>query len=163
MSDRPASPVQSPDAEARQMATDLLQASHGVLGVLRADGQPALSRIALAPVLGQLVTLVSDLSSHTAALTQGAPVSVLMGEPGPKGDPLTHPRLTLQAKVAGADKAALKTAYLSKRPKAQLYFDFSDFRMIAFTPTEAFLNGGFGKAFQFTAKEIRALIEKRAS
>jgi hypothetical protein len=76
------------------------------------------------------LTLISSLSSHTAALDANPACSLLLGEPGPKGDPLTHPRLTLQAVAEAQDKAALKAHYLGLYPKAQLYYDFGDFRLI---------------------------------
>jgi putative heme iron utilization protein len=78
----------------------------------------------------------------------------LLGEPGPKGDPLTHPRLTIQAVAEAQDKAPLKEHYLGRYPKAQLYYDFGDFRLMRFRPVSAFLNGGFGKAYRLTAEDL---------
>jgi putative heme iron utilization protein len=93
------------------------------------------TRIAVVPGPdGVPLTLISTLSSHTAALDANPACSLLLGEPGPKGDPLTHPRLTLQAVAEAQDKAALKDHYLGHYPKARLYYDFGDFRLIRLEP-----------------------------
>lgn len=116
------------------------------------------TRVALALVDGAPHTLVSDLSAHAAALHGGGPVSVLIGQPGHKGDPLTHPRLTLQARPAPADKGALRGAWLYAIPKSKLYFDFADFHLFRLDPTAALLNGGFGKAWRLSAQDIAASL-----
>ena len=51
--------------------------------------------------------------------------------------------------------AEKKAAYLAAYPKAKLYFDFGDFRMVEFTVKAAFLNGGFGQAFHLTPDDLR--------
>jgi putative heme iron utilization protein len=53
------------------------------------------------------------------------------------------------------DKAALKAHYLAHYPKAQLYYDFGDFRIVRLNPVAAYLNGGFGKAYRLTAEDLR--------
>ena len=50
---------------------------------------------------------------------------------------------------------ALKAHYLGLYPKAQLYYDFSDFRLVRLSPVAAFLNGGFGKAYHLTPEDLR--------
>ena len=100
------------------------------------------------------LTLISTLSSHTAALAENPACSLLIGEPGAKGDPLTHPRLTLQARAEPADKAALRDHYLSLYPKATLYYDFGDFGLTRFAPVAGFLNGGFGKAYRLSPADL---------
>lgn len=150
-------PIRPTDDEARALARTLIdQARFGALAVRDPDtGNPVVTRIALAPGPdGAPLTLISDLSTHTAALKAHPSCSVLIGEPGPKGDPLTHPRLTLMALAEEADKGALKTHYLAQYPKAQLYYDFGDFRLIRLAPQSGLLNGGFGKAFKLTAHDI---------
>ena len=77
-----------------------------------------------------------------------------MGEPGPKGDPLTHPRLTLQARATRADKAALRPSWLAAHPKTTLYYDFTDFLLLRLDPQGAHLNGGFGRAFRLTPEDL---------
>lgn len=108
---------------------------------------------------GKPITLISDLSHHTAALRSDPTCSLLVGEPGEKGDPLTHPRLTIQATAEFVDRGSeehvgLRGAYLSQHPKAKLYIDFADFGFVRFRPTGAYLNGGFGKAFVLTPLDL---------
>jgi hypothetical protein len=156
------SPIRPTDDTARQMAQDLLrQAEHAVLAVLDPEsGAPSTSRIALA--LGPdaaPVSLVSELSAHSRALAQDPRCSLLIGEPGPKGDPLTHPRLTVQAlaqPVARDDPAfaVIRDHYADQRPKSKLYIDFGDFYFVRFTIQTGFLNGGFGKAFVLTPADL---------
>ena len=148
-------PIRPTDDEARALAKDLMSgARFGALATLR-DGAPFVTRIALAPENGRLLTLVSDLAMHTKALRKDPACSLLIGEPGPKGDPLTHPRMTLQVTAAFEEKSpALCRNYLDFQPKAQLYIGFADFHLVRLTPNEAHLNGGFGKAFRLASEDL---------
>ena len=158
----PPSPIRETDEEARQIVRDLLGTfQHAVLAVNDAEtGFPMTSRIALVQGPDATpVSLISDLSHHTEALKRDGRCSVLIGEPGPKGDPLTHPRLTLQARArflrkgeAGHDD--LRAHYLSHYPKAKLYVDFMDFSFVMFDAEVGHLNGGFGKAYCMTPQEM---------
>ncbi|AHM02919.1 Putative heme iron utilization protein [Roseibacterium elongatum DSM 19469] len=157
MTERQTDPIRPTDDEARALARDLIAtARHAALGVSAADtGAPMVTRIALVPGPdGVPLSLISTLSSHTGALQANPACSLLIGEPGPRGDPLTHPRLTLQARAEAADKSALKDHYLSLYPKARLYYDFSDFQLVRFTPDMALLNGGFGRAYRLSAADL---------
>lgn len=157
MAEQKTDPIRPTDDEARALARDLIDtARFGALGVMDPEtGAPMVTRIAVVPGPDGLpLTLVSTLSSHTAALDADPACSLLVGEPGAKGDPLTHPRLTLQARAEMVDKAALKDHYLRLYPKAQLYYDFGDFRLMRLTPVAAFLNGGFGKAYHLTPDDL---------
>jgi heme iron utilization protein len=157
MTERKTDPIRPTDDEARSLARDLIaQARFAALGVIDPDtGAPMVTRIALVPGPdGAPLTLISNLSAHTGALAANPACSLLIGEPGAKGDPLTHPRLTLQARAEQADKAALKGHYLSLYPKAQLYYDFGDFGLIRFAPLAGLLNGGFGKAYRLSPADL---------
>jgi len=148
-------PIRPTDDEARKLARDLLEtARHGALGVLTNEGAPMVTRVAILWHDGTALTLVSDLSMHTKALLQDPFCSLLVGEPGDKGDPLTHPRMTLQCHAAERDKSCLRDVWLSAHPKAKLYFDFADFRILKLIPNEAHLNGGFGKAFHLRPDDL---------
>lgn len=153
-------PFQPPDAEARALARRLIDdATFAALAVLD-QGTPAVTRIAFATTPeGAPLSLVSDLSTHTAALEACPACSLLVGEPGEKGDPLTHPRLTLQATARFIPRdsdahAPLRVHYLALRPKAQLYIDFADFRLVRFEVTSALLNGGFGRAYKLAPDDL---------
>jgi putative heme iron utilization protein len=152
----PADPIRPTDDEARALARALLAgARFGALAVIDpASGAPMVSRVAVGAQDGWPLILVSTLSAHTRALAANPACSLLVGEPGPRGDPLTHPRLTLQARAATADKAALRADWLAQHPKTTLYYDFSDFRLLRLEPSAAFLNGGFGRAFHLTATDL---------
>jgi putative heme iron utilization protein len=158
MAEKTTDPIRPTDEEARALARGLIAgARHAALGVIDPEtGSPIVTRIAVVPGRdGVPLTLVSTLSNHTAALEANPACSLLFGEPGAKGDPLTHPRLTLQARAEAADKTALKAHYLGHYPKAQLYYDFGDFRLLRLAPVAAFLNGGFGKAYRLTPEDLR--------
>lgn len=160
--DRRPDPVQQADAEARAIARALLEgARHAALAFTDADGSPGISRIAfgLAPD-GTPVTLVSGLAVHFAALRDHPACAVMVGEPGAKGDPLTHPRLMIKARagfVPSDDPArpAIRAHWLETNPKAKLYADFPDFAFVRLMPVSALLNGGFGKAFRLGPQDLR--------
>lgn len=153
-------PIRPTDDEARGLAQELLAAARfGALGVLL-DGTPMVTRVAVArDDTGLPMTLISTLSQHTRALQADPVCSLLVGEPGQKGDPLTHPRLTVQARAAFVDRPsaehdALRALYLDQIPKAALYIDFGDFSLVRLNPTAAFLNGGFGRAYHLSRDDL---------
>lgn len=155
-------PIRDTDDEARALARSLIDnARFGALGVRDPEtGAPMVSRIAVATSPeGAPLTLISDLSHHTKALKADPVCSLLVGEPGEKGDPLTHPRITLQCRarfVRHGDErhAALRAHYLAQHPKSALYIDFADFSFALLTVEDAHLNGGFGKAFRLTPADL---------
>lgn len=155
-------PIRPTDDTARALARSLIDTStFAALAVTDpTTGAPSVTRIAIATTPeGWPLTLISDLSTHTAALHADPRCALLLGEPADKGDPLTHPRLTLHAKAVFVTRdcdsySALRSHYLAQRPKAKLYIDFGDFNFVQFTPTGALLNGGFGKAFQPTPEDL---------
>lgn len=150
-------PIRDTDDEARETARALLgTARHAALGTLH-ENHPMVTRIAfgLTPDFTP-VTLISELSAHAQALTADPRASLLIGEPGPKGDPLTHPRLTLQVTAHREPDKSLRDHYLTTHPKAQLYIDFTDFHFIRFAVIAAHLNGGFGKAYHLLPDDLRA-------
>lgn len=156
------SPIRPTDDEARALGRRLLsEARFAALGVLNPEtGHPDVTRIAMATDgTGAPLTLVSGLSAHTRALRANPVASILVGEPGPKGDPLTHPRLSLSCAARFVEHAEpeygdLRGPWLDRTPKAKLYIDFADFSFVRFTVLSAALNGGFGKAFVLTAEDL---------
>ena len=142
------------DNEARAIARGLLDtARFGALGVM-IDSAPFVTRIAL-QAEGDIIALVSTLARHTQALQASPRCSLLVGEPGAKGDPLTHPRLTLQAEACwlGHDQP-LRARWLQTHPKAKLYIDFGDFGFVRFKVQAGFLNGGFGYACKLNRDDL---------
>ena len=148
------SPIRPTDDAARTLARGLMtKARFGALGV-PSDGAPMVTRVAVGVIGASPVILVSDLSAHTSALKISPVASLLVGEPGPRGDPLTHPRLTLQVRAAPAEKPACREAWLAFHPKSALYIDFADFLFFRLDVMEAHLNGGFGKAYRLTPEDL---------
>lgn len=155
-------PIRPTDDTARAQARGLIAgARFGALGVIDgASGAPMVTRVAVATAPdGQPVSLVSDLSHHTRALRANPNCSLLVGEPGDRGDALTHPRLTLQCSArflrhGEAGHAEMRAHYLRQHPKAKLYIDFADFSFALLLVSHAFLNGGFGKAFELTPEDL---------
>ena len=155
-------PIRDTDDEARALARRLIdEARFGALGVLDpATGAPVVTRIAIGTSPGGApLTLISSLAFHTAALRADPRCSLLLGEPGERGDPLTHPRVTLACRADflprdEGDHARIRAHYLQTHPKATLYVDFADFSFVVFAVESAALNGGFGKAFRLTASDL---------
>jgi hypothetical protein len=159
----PPDPVRPADDAARAQARTMLAAArHAAFAWTDpATGTPAISRIGFGvDADGRPVTLISALAPHSAALAAQPEAAVLVGEPGPRGDPLTHPRLMLRVTAAfvargGPEHAALRALWLSAHPKAALYVDFADFAFVRLTPGSALLNAGFARAFRLTADDLR--------
>lgn len=158
---KPSDPVARADDAARDLARHLMALPHAALAFVDAQtATPGISRIAFGVADdGTPVTLISALAPHFAALAQTPDCALLLGEPGPKGDPLPHPRLMLRATaefvpVAAPDRAALRETWLAQHPKSRLYVDFSDFAFVRLRPRSALLNAGFGKAFHLEAADL---------
>lgn len=156
-------PIRPTDDEARALARGLIDgARFAALAVLApGTGFPAVTRVGIGmDADGNPVTLISTLAAHTRALSADPRASLLVGEPGTKGDPLTHPRLSLTVRAdfvprGGPDHAGLREAWLRDHPKAKLYVDFPDFSFVRFDMLGGALNGGFGRAFDLTPDDLR--------
>lgn len=147
------------DEEARSLAKALISgASFAALAVTEAgSGLPFCSRIALAQDAdGTAMGFVSGLAQHTQALRANPDCCLLIGEPGDRGDPLTHPRLSLQARAVFPEEAsaARLDLWLARHPKARIYAGLPDFRFVRFEARVGFLNGGFGRAFRLSPADL---------
>lgn len=149
-------PIRPTDDAARALARRLLhEARFAALAYLTEAGTPSLARVTLGLEAGCALMLVSDLAAHARALAVRPECALLLGEPGERGDPLTHPRLTVEGRVEPVAKTAeRRAAWLATHPKAQLYVDFADFRFLAMRPARAFLNAGFGKAYRLAPEDL---------
>lgn len=152
------------DEDARRQARILLRsARHAALAVLDPEtGFPTVSRVLTGTDIdGVPVILVSGLSAHTKALSKDPRASALFGEPG-KGDPLAHPRLSVQCRAERVDRGSplherIRARFLARHPKAKLYVDFPDFCFFRLMPLAASLNGGFGKAYVLPGEDLMIL------
>tara|TARA_R110000868_G_scaffold27064_3_gene103417 strand:- start:76 stop:591 length:516 start_codon:yes stop_codon:yes gene_type:complete len=155
------SPIRETDDDARALGKSLLaNARFAALATIEPEtGDPLASRIAFGLDPGaQPVSLMSTLAFHTKALLAQPRCSLLVGEPG-KGDPLAHPRISLQSIAlpidrTSTDHASIRAHYLKQHPKAALYVDFGDFLFVRFKIRLAYLNGGFGKAYVLEAADL---------
>jgi heme iron utilization protein len=156
-------PYLAADESARSLANTLLGAArHAALAVVDPEtSTPNISRIAIArSVDGAVFTLVSQLSAHTLALNTLSACAFMVGEPGQKGDPLTHPRLMVQAQASFLSRndpthPTIRAAWLKHHPKSKLYIDFADFCFVCLTPQSAVLNAGFGRAYRLQPSDLR--------
>ncbi|ACB96314.1 HugZ family protein [Beijerinckia indica] len=131
------------------------------------DGFPfaSLVNVATEPD-GSPLLLISALATHTKHLIVDDRVSLLLVQTGP-GDPLAHPRLTVTGRAEVLkDSEARETAkrrFLNRHPKSALYADFPDFSFCRIRLQHAHLNGGFGRAGQFSAAQIQTSISGSAN
>lgn len=132
------------------------------LGTLRA-GAPFVSLVAYAaePGFAGFLLHLSRLAPHTGNLLADPRASLLIAESDDgRDDVQTLARITVVGTVApfsaeSADYAAARACYLSRLPAAEPLFDFPDFTLFRFTPTEARYIGGFARAFTLTAEHLR--------
>lgn len=128
----------------------------GALATLTETGGPfaTLTQIAThydgAPIL-----LMSRLAAHRRNLERDPRCSLLLSQGG-RGDPLAHPRLTLEARAEPTSDAAARARFLRRNPKASLYADFPDFAFWRLEVTGVHLNGGFARAADFQPAALLA-------
>jgi len=147
-----------PIAESRQILRSARVAS---LATLTAEGAPFATLTTIATAYdGSPILLLSRLSHHTRFLERDGRCSLLLATGG-RGDPLAHPRLTLVGAASRVDDAVLRTRFLRRNPKAELYVDFPDFSFWRLHIQNVHLNGGFARAADFSPQEL--LIDTRAS
>ena len=157
----PSSPFQPLTEEARDEARTILrEAQSGSLGVLLPEsGLPHVSRVGLATLADMTpLIFVSSLAVHTGALLADPRCSLLVVRDLGRGDPLTHPRLTLACtarQITGAGETVeAKARFLAHQPKAKIYADLPDFRFFALEPDSISFNGGFGRAYKLTRGDL---------
>ncbi len=132
------------------------------LGTL-ADGAPFVSLVAFAaePDFSGVLLHLSGLSPHTRHLHVDSRASLLIAEPDDgRDDPQTLARISLVGSVMPilrdhADFTAARARYLDRLPAARMWFDFPDFTLFRFMPTEARYVGGFARAYTLTPERLR--------
>lgn len=153
--------LQAVDDDVRRTAKTFLRtARHGALATIDPEtGVPMASRVSLATASdGSPVFLISQLSGHFGALENDRRASVLIGEPG-RGDPLAHPRITVfgqASRVPDTEREQIRSRFLARHPKAELYADFGDFAFWRLEIQGASFNAGFGKAYAMTGADLIA-------
>lgn len=137
------------------------------LGTLR-DGTPFVSMVAYAaePGFAGFLLHLSRLSPHTQHLLADSRASLLMWEPDRPEveDVQTLARITLSGAATvlpkdASDYPAARARYLERLPAAAILFDFPDFELYRFVPSEARYIGGFARAYTLTPAHLRAASE----
>ncbi|MEO1317346.1 MAG: DUF2470 domain-containing protein [Pseudomonadota bacterium] len=155
--------LQPVDAEARRLAKTLLRRErHGALATIDpGTGAPAPSRVNHATTMrGDPVFLISRLSAHFGALEAEPRAGLMLGTPG-GGDPLAHPRLSLQGvatMLSGDARVAARRRFLARHRASRLYADFTDFAFWSLRVERASLVGGFGRAYSLTPNDLATAV-----
>lgn len=124
---------------------------------------PYASAVAYAcePDLSGLLMHLSRLAPHTRNLLASPRASLLITTPDSGGEePQALPRVSLLGAVTPLEKGSTeweraKGRYLERLPAAAERFDFPDFLLFRFVPTEARWVGGFARARRFDAAALR--------
>jgi hypothetical protein len=114
------------------------------------------------PFSGLLLHL-SRLAPHARYLEADPRAGLLFARIDPAtADPQALPRVSVQGQFQpiareSADYAQSTARYLARFPHAVQLFEFDDFGLYRFVPTEAHYIGGSGQAFRLTATQFCAL------
>src|SRR5438067_643812 len=95
---------------------------------------------------GRPLFLISSMAMHTQNLEADGRASLLVTQPGAAADPLAAGRVTLMgraARVSGAEREAVKAAYLAAQPNAAYWVDFEDFAFWRHEVEDVYFVGGF--------------------
>ena len=95
---------------------------------------------------GAPLLLISALAMHTQNLQADPRASLLVTEGARGGDPLAAGRVTLMGRalrLAGAEAAAARPAYLARHPNAAYWVDFGDFAFHRLAVEDVYFVGGF--------------------
>ena len=148
------------DDQARRQAKALIRSARfAALACLDTkDGAPLISQVNVVVDLdGSPGFLISSLSPHFSALETHSRCALLFGAPG-KGDPAAHPRVSVAGAAYRLEQPAdidrVRRRFLARHPKSALYVDFADFAFWRVEVVRVSLNGGFGKAYEMTARDI---------
>ena len=151
-------PIRDTDDQARALARQMLgNMRHAILAVLDpANGHPHLSRIACQrDADGAPLALLSGIAVHSRALVADPRAGLLLEADRDKGDPMTHPRLSLQVIARPAESDPQRRArWLAAHPRAAVFIDLPDFRFWRLVPVGGLLNAGFGAAFRLTPADL---------
>jgi heme iron utilization protein len=137
------------------------------LGTLRNDG-PFVSMVAYAaePDFGGMLLHLSRLAAHTRQLLASPQSSLLICEPDDgRDDVQTLARITLVGVAApipapSAGYATARACYLACLPAATPLFDFPDFALFRFVPSEARYIGSFARIYTLAPEQLRKAAER---
>ncbi len=128
-----------------------------------ATGAPLTTLVGVASDFdGAPLFLMSTLARHTKHVASDPRASLLLTEEPERGDPLNHPRITLNGRIERAPDLRIRARYLQRNPKAKLYADFADFAFFRLAIESVHFNGGFGRADPLTPDDVLAPREGEA-
>src|SRR5208283_221328 len=85
-----------------------------------ATGAPLTTLVGVASDFdGAPLFLMSTLARHTRHLASDPRASLLLTEEADRGDPLNHPRVTLNGRIEHAAELRMHASYLERNPKAK--------------------------------------------
>jgi hypothetical protein len=152
----PFAPIKENSFDGLALARRLLRAIPvGALATLAKDTLYPFATLTSVATLhdGAPLLLLSTLAHHTVNLHADSRASLLLAEGG-KGDPLTHPRLTVVGRLTPHVDPQARKRFLRRHPKAELYADFADFGFWRLDPEAAHLNGGFARAADYAGSDL---------
>ncbi len=103
---------------------------------------------------GAPLFLMSELARHTRNLNADPSASLLLTSRGGGGDPLNHPRITLNGVVRLRPGDDGRDRYVRRNPKSKLYVNFADFSLRRLEVESVHFNGGFGRADALTVGDL---------
>ncbi len=151
--------------EDRKLLKDLLLKQRALSLAVLIDGKPysGLLPFVTAEDFASIFVHASNMATHTAGLTENAPVSMLIHTPdSADADPLELPRVSLDGFVVRLERdsngyAGARDLYIDKFPDSSPLFDFTDFNIYQLNIEKARFVAGFGKAFNLTRQSITDL------
>ena len=153
--------------ELASIATLMRSQRVAALGTLH-DDRPFTSMVAYAAEadFGGVLLHLSRLASHTRYLLAHSEAALLILERDDgRDDPQTLARITLTGTAApvpaeSATYTGARDCYLARLPTSAPLFEFPDFRLFRFVPSEARYVGGFARAYTLTAEQLRKASER---
>jgi putative heme iron utilization protein len=147
--------------ELATIATLIRSQRIAALGTLR-EASPFVSMVAYTaePDFGGLLLHLSRLAAHTRLLLSAPHSSLLIHERDDgRDDPQTLARITLLGAATpiaseSAGYPAARASYLARLPAAAPLFDFPDFALFRFVPSQARYIGGFARAFTLAPEHL---------
>lgn len=96
---------------------------------------------------GAPIMLLSRLAEHTRNLMADPRAALLIADPADAHlNPQEDARVTVMGTLAPDTDPVLRARFLARHPYAEMYADFSDFRIFRMSVKRAHMVGGFGRA-----------------
>ncbi len=155
MTDNTISENSSPSDIARHLLSTIGKASLATLHPKQC--RPYSSLVLICPdAQGYPVMMLSDLADHVKNLNADGASSMMID--GTSGETLAGPRISVEGHVAKVtdpdDITALKAAFITRHPEAEIYASFTDFNLYRMTAERVHLIAGFGRIHWLEAQDV---------